>query len=104
MIFSYSENIMTIFWHNVSTSGYNHNMSSRQIIIILGILIGLLPFLGFSSSWDTVISVFTGMLIIILAYRLSPITKDSSIKDNKEKNLPFVENKNESEMNHNILN
>jgi hypothetical protein len=103
MIFSYSENIMTIFWHNVSTLGYNHNMSSRQVIIILGILIGLLPFLGFNSTWDTVISVFTGMLIIILAYRLSPITKDS-VKDNKEKNLPFVENKNESEVNPNVLN
>jgi low affinity Fe/Cu permease len=102
MIFSYSENIMTIFWHNVSTLGYNHNMSSRQVIIILGILTGLLPFLGFSSNWDTVISVFTGILIIILAYRLSPVKKDHSAKDNKEKNLPFVENKNESEVNPNI--
>jgi len=89
-------------------------MSSRQVIILLGIIIGLLPFLGFNSNWDMVISVSVGLLIIILAYRLSPITKDQLSKDESEKteiiksqtqnNLPFVENKNESGINTSILN
>ena len=89
-------------------------MSSRQVIIILGVLIILLPFLGFNSTWDMVISILTGLLIIILSYRLSPITKNKTKQDEGDKteitksqtqnDLPFVENKNESELDNNILN
>lgn len=89
-------------------------MSSRQVIIILGILIILLPFLGFNSNWDMVISILTGLLIIILSYRLSPIKKSKTKQDEGDKtevtksqtqnDLPFVENKNESGLDTNILN
>ena len=89
-------------------------MSSRQVIIILGVLIILLPFLGFNSTWDMVISILTGLLIIILSYRLSPIKKNKTKQDEGDKteitksqtqnDLPFVENKNESELDNNILN
>lgn len=89
-------------------------MSSRQVIIILGVLIILLPFLGFNSTWDMVISILTGLLIIILSYRLSPIKENKTKQDEGDKteitksqtqnDLPFVENKNESELDNNILN
>lgn len=89
-------------------------MSSRQVIIILGILVILLPFSGFNSTWDTVISIIAGLLIIILSYRLSPIKKNKTkqyegdkteiTKSQTQNDLPFVENKNESQLDNNILN
>ncbi len=80
-------------------------MSKRQIIILLGLLIILLPFLGFNSRWDTVISVIVGILIIYLASSIQPqnLSKKDSINksqsfsnstDTQEsQDLPFVDHR-----------
>lgn len=43
-------------------------MSKRQILGAIGIWVIILPFLGFPSSWKTVLLVLTGMGICALAY------------------------------------
>ena len=43
-------------------------MSKRQFYMILGVWIIVFPFMGFPASWDKVISILTGLLLIILAY------------------------------------
>lgn len=86
-------------------------MSSRQIIIILGVLVILLPFLGFNSNWDKIINILIGLLIIILSYRLSPIkqNKKTDIEGDKIENtktqndLPFVENRNDTIIDNNTV-
>lgn len=64
----------------------------------------LLPFLGFPSSWDRIINVAIGLLIVILSLLRNPILKNSSnsiSQKNDEKDyvqngqFPFVEHKSE---------
>ncbi|GMQ95493.1 MAG: hypothetical protein BMS9Abin13_610 [Patescibacteria group bacterium] len=43
-------------------------MSKKSITIILGILIALMPFLGFPGSAESVFFVLAGLLIAALAY------------------------------------
>lgn len=63
------------FWHNPIILRYNDNMSKRQVIMFLGVIVIFLPFLGFPTNWDTIISVLVGILIIGIAYKMSPVTK-----------------------------
>lgn len=65
-------------------------MSKRQILIVLGIWVIILPFLGFPATWDHVIMFATGLLIAAIAYtlRLQGGSK-------KPSNVPYVEHKNE---------
>ena len=56
-------------------------MAKNNLIIILGVIIALLPFLGFPQDLKTVLFVFFGLLISLLAYRLG--RKITSI-DNKQ--------------------
>lgn len=53
----------------------------------------VLPYLGFPSTWDNIIYIFIGLLIIFLAYKVN-FTRMMN-KDEKE-SLPFVEHKKES--------
>ena len=43
-------------------------MSKKQWLIIIGIIIMALPFLGFPSNWDSFISVILGLVIILISY------------------------------------
>jgi len=45
-------------------------MKHTKTIIALGIVVALLPFLGFPSSWKTVILAFLGLTIATLSFRL----------------------------------
>jgi len=40
-------------------------MSKNKIIISLGALVALLPFLGFPTSWESVLEVIVGLAIIL---------------------------------------
>lgn len=79
-------------------------MSKRQFIILLGILLMFLPFLGFPSSWDKIINVAIGLLIVIFSFLKNPVLKNpggSISQKNDEKDyvrndqFPFVEHKSE---------
>lgn len=45
-------------------------MSKDPIILILGIVVAIVPFLGFPGSFETVIFVLSGLAIAILAFML----------------------------------
>lgn len=73
--------------------------------MILGFFLIIQPFLGFTSSIDTILNVVVGLLIIILAYKVFPIQSSESNNDKdavssnvynhstKKEDLPFVEHK-----------
>ena len=42
-------------------------MPKNRIIIILGVLIALQPFLGFPHSWESFFQVLIGLLIVLLS-------------------------------------
>ena len=62
------------------------NMSKYQLIILLALIVMLLPFLGFTSKWDTWINVVLGLFIIILAKQLSTRNRDLNDSNNVESN------------------
>ncbi len=43
-----------------------HVMQKDVLIMIAGLLVGILPFLGFPNSWDAIIFVALGVCIIAL--------------------------------------
>ncbi len=60
--------------------------------MIFGILLIIMPFLGFPGSWDTAFYVVVGLLIVAVAYSLAP--KQDLSKKNDAKSLPFTEHQN----------
>lgn len=46
-------------------------MSKRKIILWLGILVALMPFLGFPSAWKTVVYFVSGALIAWNSFQLN---------------------------------
>lgn len=46
-------------------------MPKRRTILWLGILVAVMPFLGFPSAWKTVVYVASGVLIAINSYQLN---------------------------------
>ncbi|MDP6387869.1 MAG: hypothetical protein QGG63_01145 [Candidatus Pacebacteria bacterium] len=55
-------------------------MSKHTIIIVLGIWVAVLPFLGFPGFWKTLFFVFSGLGIIALILL---------IKNKSSNNIPF---------------
>ncbi len=63
-------------------------MSKRQIIMVLGVWVAILLFLGFPQGWQKILAVATGLYLIILAYSLgSDAPKTTDLR------VPFVEHK-----------
>ena len=79
-------------------------MSKRQILMLLGFLVLILPLSGFSSFWDSIIQFLIGIAIIFFAYQIGTrISGDNLFKNEVEEtkkiinpNLPFVDSKNPS--------
>lgn len=63
-------------------------MSKKQILILLGAWMMLFTFLGFPEFWDKIISLVTGLIVILVSYLL-PLKSEQ----NSTANLPFVEYK-----------
>ena len=59
--------------------------------MILGVWIVIFLFLGFPSSWDRVFALISGLLIVIIAYRLKSETSTRSLG-----NMPYVEHKSDT--------
>lgn len=43
-------------------------MRKERTLFIIGIWIGVLPFLGFPNNWRSVLFIITGIMLIYLAY------------------------------------
>jgi len=65
-------------------------MSKRQVLMLLGALVAIFLFLGFPQTFDKVIAVFLGLLIIVVAYRLPVVTID------RKSGIPYAEHKKET--------
>jgi hypothetical protein len=78
------------FWRYFSTSVIMSYMSKRQTLIILGIWVIVLPFLGFPGNWDRIILCASGLIIAAIAYSLR-----LQGQPKKPSNMPYVEHKNE---------
>ena len=64
--------------------------------MLCGVAVILLPFIGFLSSWDTVISVILGLIIVALAYMMAPAspmnaTTNAQATGKASNAMPFVE-------------
>ncbi len=46
-------------------------MSQRQIIILIGVIIMVLPFLGFPIFWKQMMLLVIGLFIVASAFRIS---------------------------------
>ena len=65
-------------------------MSKQRMLVILGVLVAIMPFSGFPSSWRTIFFLIFGVSIIVLAYQIDKIIKHLK----KENELTsFVDNR-----------
>lgn len=74
---------------------YNRNMKKETIILILGFIMVVTPFVGLPGSWEAGISVLTGIgvIITILLLRQEIMQKPFSLKKHFEKRMDsFVQN------------
>jgi len=67
-------------------------MRKAYILLILGVWVTVLPYLGFPYSWKDILMNFTGIGLVYLSFRLY---KESKIKEIKEEKTfdNFSENK-----------
>lgn len=62
-------------------------MSKRQWLSIMGLLVIVVPFLGFLEFWNQMISAVFGLIIIAISYNLPPDNRRLTGSDSV-----FVEN------------
>ena len=69
-------------------------MIQRKSTFFLGLFIFLIPFLGFPTSWKTVLTILSGLLLVGLSIKIAIPKKSKIIRPRKkEKVTPvFVEN------------
>ena len=65
-------------------------MSKRQFLSIVGLWIIIYLFLGIPAVWDKILSIISGIIIIIIAYRLPHESR--KVQNNLAENT-FTENK-----------
>lgn len=65
-------------------------MSKRQILMIIGLWVMAILFLGFRDAWDKTLLVITGLLIIAIAYKMK---NDGPKLDTSDSSRSFVEHK-----------
>ena len=72
-------------------------MSKQRWIILIGIWLIVLPFLGFTSVWKTGLLIATGVVLLSVAFRLRPDpiidTGDYANSSVARESPPFVEHK-----------
>ena len=67
-------------------------MRRERILLFLGIWVAVLPYLGFPSSWKSILFSASGMALVYYSYVLY---KESKAKDKQEKTFDnFSENHN----------
>lgn len=84
--------------YNFSVGGFitDNNMSKDVAIIVLGIWIAIVPFLGFPGLWETIIYVVSGLGVVLMTFllRRDIILYVSRITDRKRKSTDvYVENR-----------
>lgn len=69
-------------------------MRKVRILLVLGIWVTILPFLGFPSSWKDILFTLSGLFLVYLSYLLyKDFKEDAQAKtfDNFQENSSFSE-------------
>jgi hypothetical protein len=64
-------------------------MSKEMSVIVLGVLVMLIPYLGIPGSWRTLLLVVVGVAVTILGFLLRGETISQGTR--KTEHLPFVD-------------
>lgn len=72
-------------------------MQKHNLIIILGILTAIIPFLGIPNLWKTIFFVLAGLAITVSAFSLkrnstADISKTDDIKNTNSRGNSYIEN------------
>ncbi len=67
-------------------------MSKRQLLIVIGVLIVIVTFLGFPWGLKQFLIIIGGIIVAIIAYTMAPKVKTMRATD-----VPFSEHKNEAD-------
>ena len=59
--------------------------------MIFGVWLAVLPFLGFPLDWEKILACLSGLLIVVLAYRL----KSVNVAKNDPTAMPYAEHRSE---------
>ncbi|MGH7249842.1 MAG: hypothetical protein ACREGC_02610, partial [Minisyncoccia bacterium] len=72
------------------------HMRKARILLVLGIWIAILPYLGFPYSWKNVLTVLSGLVLIYMSYRVYKeykLAEDvEQVFDNFSENSDFIKN------------
>lgn len=72
-------------------------MKKARILLILGIWVSVLSYLGFRTSWKDIMFTITGFILILMSYSVYREYKIKKITLKKQNFDSFSENKNFSE-------
>lgn len=83
-------------------------ITKNRILLLLGILVTFVPFLGFPSSWENIFQVILGLLVAVMAFlyardkhvqNISEVVKDEIKTDVYSQNgfVSFVSDLDETE-------
>jgi hypothetical protein len=61
--------------------GYNEPMHKARFLLILGIWVAILPFLGFPYSWKNILFTLSGLVLVCFSYMLYKESKAGEIKE-----------------------
>jgi threonine/homoserine/homoserine lactone efflux protein len=70
-------------------------MTNQRTIFILGLVVAIMPFLGFPSSWKKVFYILLGFGIAYLAYLLYK-EKKASVSTKENRTNTYTDNRSES--------
>ena len=69
-------------------------MTLDSLIMLCGVFVAILPFLGFPNSWDSVIFAILGVLVVALGI---VVRRRSPRRSTEERNSVFEESENQEQ-------
>lgn len=78
-------------------------MQKARILLVLGVWIMILPYLGFPYSWKDILTALSGIGLVYVSFALYKESKTRETKkekplDNFRENRDFIKNENQSEI------
>lgn len=78
-------------------------MQKARILLVLGVWITILPYLGFPYSWKDILTALSGIGLVYVSFALYKESKKRETKkekplDNFRENSDFIKNENQNEI------
>ena len=71
---------------------YNAYMSRQQWLSIIGVWVMVFLYLGFPTGWDKIFALITGLLIILISFRVTGRGHPPTSRTHKDHASAYVEN------------